>query len=109
MKRRISSFLLHLTNPGVGVDKKAGIGIAGKEGKNALLSAASLGDIVPFYRCLCVLAMPGDGVEIQIKGAVAAEVDLEAVQCPVPAVHEADTVLWVDPTGIFGQALSALA
>ena len=96
--------LTSLLDPGVGVDEQAGVGVASEEGEDALLPAASLGDVMPLHRRLRILAVPGDGVEIQIEGAVAAEVGLQAVQRPVPAVHEAGAQLRIDAAGILGQA-----
>ncbi len=96
--------LILLADPGVGVDEQAGVGVAGKEGEDSLLPAAPLGDVVPLDGRLRVLPVPGYGVEVEVEGAVPAEVRLQAVQSPVPAVHEAGAQLRVDAPGILGQA-----
>ena len=61
-----------LAEAGVGPGEEAGVGVAGEEGEDASLAAAALGDVVAFEQS--VVAVEGDGVEIEVEGASAAEV-----------------------------------
>ncbi len=96
---------VRFADAGVGMDEQPGIGIAGEKGEDAFLPAAAAapGDIVFFNRRLRIPAVPGDGMEVEVEGAVAAEIGPEAVQGPVPAVHETGAQLRIDPAGIFRQ------
>ncbi len=62
--------LVRLAHAGVRLDEQPGIGIAGEKGEDAFLPAAALGDIVLFDRCIWILAVPGDGMEVEVEGAV---------------------------------------
>ncbi len=90
-----------LAEAGVGPGKQAGVGVAGEESEDASLAAAALGDVVAFEQG--VGAVEGDGVEIEIEGASAAEVRAQAAGGVVPGVHQGGAAARVDAAGVFGE------
>ena len=62
-----------LAQAGVGIGEDPGVGIAGEEGENTLLAPAALRDMVLLDER--VVAVIGDGVEVEVEGPPAAEVD----------------------------------
>ncbi len=90
-----------LAEAGVGPGEQAGVGVAGEESEDASLAAAALGDVVAFEQG--VVAVEGDGVEIEIEGASAAEVRPQAAGGVVPGVHQGGAAARVDAAGVFGE------
>ena len=73
----------------------------GEESEDASLAAAALGDVVALEQG--VGAVEGDGVEIEIEGASAAEVRAQAAGGVVPGVHQGGAAARVDAAGVFGE------
>ncbi len=90
-----------LAEAGVGPSEEACVGVAGEEGEDAFLAAAALGDVVAFEQG--VVAVKGDGVEIEVEGASAAEVGAQAAGGMVPGVHQCGAQARVDAAGVFGE------
>ena len=84
-----------LAHAGVGIGEDPGVGIAGEEGENALLAPAALRDIVLLDER--VIAVIGDGMEVEIEGPPAAKVDPEAADGGLPALHHGRTAARVHP------------
>ena len=66
--------LLLLAHLGIGVAEDVGVGVLGQKGQHPLLAAAALGDIVLLQQR--VLAVEGDGVEIQVEGLAPGQAQL---------------------------------
>ena len=94
--------LLILTQFTVGVAKDAGLGVLHQEGQNALLSPTPLGDVVLLDQG--ILAMEGDGVEIQVEGMTTGQT--EPAHGVEPAAHQLGIAGWVDPATVLGQERS---
>ena len=86
--------LVGLADGSVGVAEHPGIGVPGQKGENALLAPASLRDVVLFDQGR--VAVVGNGVEVEVEGPVATEVDVEAAYGRVPAVHETGAQARID-------------
>ena len=86
---------------GVGPGEQARVGVAREEGEDAFLAAAALRDIVLLDQR--VVAVIGNGMEVEIEGPSAAELDAEVVDGLVPAVHQPGKAAGVDAAGVFGQ------
>ena len=88
-----------LANAGVGVAEDAGFGIAGDEGEDAFLAAAALGDVV--FGDEGVVAVIGDGVEVEVEGVAAGQA--QVVDGVEPAVGEGLVLAGVDAAGVCGE------
>ena len=91
--------LVGLAHGGVGVAEHTRVGVAGQEGEHALLAAAALGDVV--FLDEGVVAMVGDGVEVEVEGLAAGQA--EVVEGIEPQSGEAVGGPGVDAAGVCGE------
>jgi len=94
-----------LADLGVGVAEDFGVCVPDEEGEDALLAARVLGDVMFFDQGR--VAMVGDGVEIEVEGAVAAEIDVQMREGLAPAVHEGSADAGVHTAGVFRQGCAS--
>ena len=91
--------LLVLAELGVGVAEDAAVGVLGEEGQDALLTATALGDVV--FLDQGVLAVKGNGVEVEIEGDAPLEPQLaDGIE---PALHELRDSSGIDAAAVLGQ------
>jgi hypothetical protein len=91
--------LLALADVGIGVAEHLAIGVLGKEGEDAGLAAAALGQIVGFDQG--VLAEIGHGVEVEVERLTSHEV--LSGQLVVPKSEQARDLRRNDARGVFRQ------
>jgi hypothetical protein len=91
--------LLILAQIRIGIAEHLLPGILGKEGEDALLPAAALGDVVFLEQR--ILAVKRDGMEVQVKGLTA--LDTHGAQGIEPVLHEYGIAARFDATAVFGE------
>jgi hypothetical protein len=91
--------LLVLSQLSVGIAEKPLLGILGQEGQNPFLPAAPLADIVLFHQG--VLAVKGNGVEVQIKRTAPRKTQSPDSIKPKP--HQPWIRSRINPTAIFSE------
>ena len=90
-----------LADCGLGVAKDAGVGVARQHGEHAALAAAALGDVVLLQERL--MAVVGNGVEVQIDGLARAEYIRQFGCFVVPPVHERSRKRRIDQDGVIRE------
>ena len=90
---------LWLGDAGVAVAQRAGVGVARDESEDALLLAGAFRDKVLADEG--VVAVVGDGVEVEVEGVAARQALL--VESLVPQAREGADVARVDAAGILGE------
>ena len=93
--------LVLLANIGVGVGEEPGAGDAGQEGADAALPSAAPGNVVLLDQG--IVAVTGNGVAVEVEGFACAEIDAEAADGGVPAVHQFRPEAGVGAGGVFAQ------
>jgi hypothetical protein len=91
--------LLALADVGVGVAERPSLGVLSEEGQHAGLAAATRGYVVPLEHR--VVAVVGDGVEIEVEGVTGEEV--LALHELMPAAEQAGILGGVDARGILRE------
>ena len=94
--------LVLLADIGIGVGEEPGAGVAGDEGEDAALAAVALGDVVLLDQG--VVAVVGNGVEVEVEGQPLAEVDVEIAHGGMPAIHQLRADAGIGAGGVFAQA-----
>ena len=93
--------LVLLANIGVGVGEEPGAGDAGREGADAALPSAAPGNVVLLDQG--IVAVTGNGVAVEVEGFACAEIDAEAADGGVPAVHQFRPEAGVGAGGVFAR------
>ncbi len=84
-----------------GPGKGARLGVAGQEAEDSLLAAGALRDVVFFDEG--VVAVVGDGVEVEVEGAAGAEGAVEGAEGVVPALGEGIEQAGIAAAGVLGE------